>query len=163
MPSREKMEGDVRFYDWKILANVNSETLIEVSENLGDLGQFLVLDIQHMVQQYQAYQEAHVAGYEPLLLEKEGDWYINGATAFYGGGKNYSYIDISGVNSNFTDLDYYSVAMTYLPHEAFQSAGGYESFRFYLYNVNSSLDVTKQMQDMDDNTAYSWVARKLDN
>ena len=150
------------YFQLEVLANVNSETLIEVSENFGDLGEFLVLDIQRMVQEYQADQEANVPGYEPLLLEKEGSWYINGATAFYGGGKNYSYIDVSGVNSNFVDLDYYKVSMSYMPHSAFQSAGGTEPFRFYLYNVNSSLDVTKQMQDMDDNTAYRWIARKLD-
>ncbi len=159
MPARLKMEGDVRFYDWKVLANVNAKSLIEVSENFVG-SEYLSLDIQHMVENYQA---TELEGQrETLLLEKEGQFYINGATAFYGGGKNYSYIDVSEVNSNFVMMDSYSVAMSYLPHEMFQSAAGKEPFRFYLYNSASSLSITKQMNDMADNTAYSWLYRKLD-
>lgn len=165
MPARLKMEGDVRFYDWKVLANVNSETLIEVSENFGELGQYLSLDIPSMVKTYQEKELEREVGKENktfvnLLTEKNDQLYINGATAFYGGGKNYSYIDVSGVNGNFVSLDSYTVPMSYLPHPTFTSAAGEEPFRFYLYNSNSSLGIREQDQQLSDNTAYSWLYRK---
>ena len=156
MPARLKLEGDVRFYDWKVLANVNAESLIEVSPNF--VGhEYLSLNIQQMVETFQNKQLADSDA--KLLVEKQGKLYINGATAFYGGGKNYSYIDTSGTNSNFVPLECYSVPMNMLPHPLFTTAAGEESFRFYLYNSNSSLDINQQTNDMADNTAYSWLYR----
>ena len=161
MPARLKMEGDVRFYDWKVLENVNSETLIEVSENFGDLGKYLSLDIPGMVESYQTEElKRPNTTFINLLTEKNDQLYINGATAFYGGGKNYSYIDVSGVNDNFVSLDAYTVPMSYLPHPTFTSAAGEEPFRFFLYNSQSSLGIREQDQQLSDNTAYDWLYRK---
>lgn len=161
MPARLKMEGDVRFYDWKVLENVNSETLIEVSENFGDLGKYLSLDIPGMVESYQTEElKRPNTTFVNLLTEKNDQLYINGATAFYGGGKNYSYIDVSGVNGNFVSLDCYTVPMSYLPHPTFTSAAGEEPFRFFLYNSQSSLGIREQDQQLSDNTAYDWLYRK---
>lgn len=161
LPARLKMEGDVRFYDWKVLENVNSETLIEVSKNFGDLGKYLSLDIPSMVREYQSNQTVN-SDFVDLLVEYESEIHINGATAFYGGGKNYSYIDISDTNDNFVMLDEYTVPMSYLPHPAFTTAAGEEPFRFFLYNSKSSLGIMEQVQQLTDNTAYDWVYRKWD-
>lgn len=159
MPSRLKMEGNVRFYDWKVLDNVNAESLIEVSEKF-TYREYLNLNIQKMVEDYQSGMLAQEKNTFVNLLDfSEGKNYINGSTAFYGGGKNYSYIDASEVNSDFVPLSEYRVSMNYFPRSEFITAAGKEPFRFYMYNSQSSLNKDKQDQLIAGNKAYSWLYR----
>ena len=161
MPARLKLEGDVRFYDWKVLDNVNAETLIEVSDKF-QYKQYLSLDIKEMVTKFQQ-TEIENGNDADLLYEYSGNVYINGATAFYGGGKNYNYIDASDVNDNFVPLKEYYVPMSYLPRPEFISAAGDDPFRFYLYNYNSTLNRAQQESDFADGSAFNWLYKKLDN
>lgn len=159
MPSRLKMEGNVRFYDWKMLDNVNAESLIEVSEKF-TYREYLNLNIQKMVEDYQSGMLAKEKDTFVNLLDFSGGKnYINGSTAFYGGGKNYSYIDASEVNSDFIPLSEYRVSMNYFPRTEFITAAGKEPFRFYMYNSQSALNRDVQEQLIKNNQAYSWLYR----
>lgn len=159
MPSRLKMEGNVRFYDWKLLDNVNAESLIEVSEKF-TYREYLNLNIQKMVEDYQSGMLAKEKDTFVNLLDfSDGANYINGSTAFYGGGKNYSYIDASEVNSDFVPLSEYRVSMNYFPRTEFITAAGKEPFRFYMYNSQSTLNRYEQEQLIKNNQAYSWLYR----
>lgn len=161
MPSRLKMEGNVCFYDWKVLDNVNAESLIELKNDfLGDQGkQFLSLDFKAMVTNYQDYMKDNDTSFVYLLDYTEGANHINGSTVFYGGGKNYSYIDASEVNSDFVPLSEYRVSMSYFPTALFVYPAGDEPFRFYLYNSESTLGRDQQETLIKENKAYSWIYR----
>lgn len=161
MPSRLKMEGNVCFYDWKVLDNVNAESLIELKNDfLGDQGkQFLSLDFKAMVTNYQDYMKDNDTSFVNLLDYTEGANHINGSTVFYGGGKNYSYIDASEVNSDFVPLSEYRVSMSYFPTALFVYPAGDEPFRFYLYNSASTLSRGQQEELIRENKAYSWIYR----
>jgi hypothetical protein len=92
----------------------------------------------------------------------EGKGYINGAIAFYGGGKNYSWVDTSGVSENFNELEMFEVPLDYFGSrsELIYYAAGKENFRFMVYDNDSKLSYQKQQNDLTDGTAYSWIVRK---
>ncbi len=148
-PARIKMEGDVRFYDWKKISSVNSETLIENG------GTLLKLNVSELIENNND---------KTMILESGGEKYVNGAIAFYGGGKNYSYVETSSVSSAFHDLSGYSIKISHMsgdiPEAILYSAAGIEDFRFLLYDNTSPLNYQKQLNDIGNNQAYSWVERK---
>ena len=97
--------------------------------------------------------------------------YVNGAIALYGGGKNYSFVDISQTNGSdidaknkkFESHHSYSVPVScYMENGRtvlINFTAGVEPFRFYLYNANSTLGVGKQQADLADGSAYSWLMK----
>ena len=107
--------------------------------------------------------------YQNILSSIDGKEYVHGGIAFYGGGTNYSKIDMSAFtgeqfgaydvnisilqegeendmsNSNF-------VQGTFLPR-----AAGTEDFSFFMYNSDSTFDYNRQREDLADGDAYSWI------
>ncbi len=154
-PARIKIQGDVRFYDWKVIDEVDSGTLVEGDKSLlNTIG--LNLDVSKLLDRY----NSENAGND-IVATYEGKDYINAAIVFYGGGKNYSWIDTSEVSSSFNELDSFEVPVGYFserPDLIYFSAGK-ENFRFMVYDKNSNLNYQKQQAELNDGTAYSWLIR----
>lgn len=95
--------------------------------------------------------------HESILASYNGENYVNGAIAYYGGGKNYSSVDMTEVSSDFTSLVPYSVEVDNFSKENpkfIYYTAGIENFRFLLYDATSSLTVAKQYNDLSDSSAY---------
>lgn len=154
-PAVINMEGDVRFYDWKKVNDVNSDTLIEGDPQiLNVVG--LNMNVASLIDNYKG------ANADQLTVTIGGEKYVNGAIAFYGGGKNYSYVNTDNVSPDFNPLSEFTVPLSALGSRAtliYYSAGA-EDFRFLLYGKSCPLSYDKQQADMLDNTAYSFVYRK---
>lgn len=150
-PAVLRMEGEVRFYDWKNIDNLNSDTLIE--GNLAQLKSLINLDLKQLLT---SYNKANPS----LLVMQGGKTYVNGAIAFYGGGKNYSQVDLSGVSEKFASLASYSVGMDVFESRQVVLAAGQNDFRFMLYDSTHGITVTKQQNDLHDPLSYTWMARR---
>ena len=155
-PSRLKMEGDVRFYDWKSIDDIDSSTLIEGDTSLlSTIG--LELNFSNLLDKFNKQQPDN-----NIVNTYEGKGYINGAIAFYGGGKNYSWVDTSGVSEGFNELETFEVPLDYFSSrvELIYYAAGKENFKFMVYDNDVELSYQKQQNDLTDGTAYSWIIRK---
>ena len=153
-----RMEGEVKMYDWKKLDNVDSSTLIETEAGTKE---FLTLRIADMLKK--------VAEVKPdcanIITDVNGQDYLHGGIAFYGGGYNYSCIDMDKFSGE--PLSRYSINIsvlaegvtnmndplysqgTYLP-----LAAGTEPFTFYMYNKDSITNYDKQVADIKSGNAY---------
>ena len=97
-----------------------------------------------------------------MVYTYEGNDYINGAVVFYGGGKNYSWLDTSEAGTNFNSLTSFDVPLSYLGDRVnlIYYAAGKENFRFMTYSSNSKINYETQRNDLADGSAYSWITRK---
>ena len=99
-----------------------------------------------------------------ILDSLNGIQYINGAIAYYGGGKNYSYVDTSeliekfpfGENLSGTFRDYNVSVSLFGSTEPIYCSAGREDFRFKVY-CNSS---TFKYQHQDGGVDYSSMLYK---
>lgn len=152
-PSRLRLFGDVRLYDWKELSLVDSSTLIET-----ELPE-LKLDIGAMLR--------HVAEHDPekfgeLFAGEEGKRYVHGGIACYGGGKNYSAVDLSAC-SRREGTGEYAVNMSVLGDaegnvgyqgRILPAAAGTQDFRFFLYEASGKNALSFQREDERAGTKY---------
>lgn len=155
-PARIKMKGDVRFYDWKEVTSVDSSTLVEGDTSLLEtIG--LDLNVSNLLNKYNQESPSN-----KVVYKFEGNDYINGAIVFYGGGKNYSWIDTSEVNSNFNSLDEFEIPLSYFGErdQLIYYAAGKEDFRFMTYSSEGNLNYETQRNELADGSAYSWIIRK---
>lgn len=155
-PARIKLYGDVRFYDWKEVNRIDSSTIIEGDKNiLETVG--LDLNVSNLLKKYNDEHPNNKA-----IYKYQGNDYINGAIVFYGGGKNYSWVDTCEVNSNFNSLDSFSVPLSYFGTRVnlIYFAAGKENFRFMTYNSEGSINYASQQKDLADGSAYIWLMRK---
>ena len=155
-PVRIKMQGDVRFYDWKAIDDIDSSTMVEGDTKLLEtVG--LDLNISSLLNKFNKQNEGN-----KVIAVYEGKEFINGAIVFYGGGKNYSWIDTSEVSSEFNSMETFEVSLDYFSDrpELVYYAAGKENFRFMVYDNEASLSYQKQQNDLTDGTAYSWIIRK---
>ncbi len=135
-----RLKGNVRMYDWKNLDNVNSDTLIR-----SDGGLPIKLDIASMINYMSASRPDEVG---PVVETDGNDKYVHGGIALYGGGRNYSQIDMSELSddrkqglrqfniniSELTDADGDMGGIgQYLP-----LAAGTQDFRFFMYDRDGS-------------------------
>ena len=143
-PSVLRLVGDVRFYDWKNIKNIDSSTLIETSEGADA---FLTLDIAAMFNEVKDNPK-----YSALFDVIDGETYVHGGIAFYGGGKNYSQLDMSDFANE--KLNQYNININILANSSDPNlqtqgqmlplAAGVEDFRFYMYDKNSQNDYQSQ-------------------
>jgi len=103
-PSKLTLEGDVRFYDWKTVDGLDSSTLIELPSASENEQLSALFDISAIIERY------HENNLEKnIVLDKDGTYYVHGAVAFFGGGRNLSTVVFDGLNeenkSAFTDLN----------------------------------------------------------
>ena len=80
--------------------------------------------------------------------------YVHGGIAFYGGGYNYSYLDLTRANDETKQFGVYDVNISVLENSKDENiqkqgkmlpmAAGAGDFRFYLYNNKSSRNLSWQ-------------------
>lgn len=143
-----RIVGDVKMLDWKNLSNVDSSTLIEVT---GDANPWLSMNVAKMMKEV-ARQQPKECG--DIILNVGGTEYVHGGIAFYGGGYNYSYLDLTRANDETKQFGVYDVNIDVLADsedekikqqgEMLPMAAGAGDFRFYLYNNKSSRNLSWQ-------------------
>lgn len=143
-----RIVGDVKMLDWKNLSNVDSSTLIEVT---GDANPWLSMNVAEMMKEV-ARQQPKECG--DIILNVGGTEYVHGGIAFYGGGYNYSYLDLTRANDETKQFGVYNVNIDVLADsenekikqqgEMLPMAAGKGDFRFYLYNNKSSRNLSWQ-------------------
>lgn len=142
-----RIVGDVKMLDWKNLSNVDSSTLIEVT---GDANDWLSMNVAEMMKEVAKVKEEC----RDIILNVGGTEYVHGGIAFYGGGYNYSYLDLTRANDETKQFGVYDVNISVLENskdENIQKQGkmlpmavGAGDFRFYLYNNKSSRNLSWQ-------------------
>lgn len=143
-----RIVGDVKMLDWKNLSNVDSSTLIEVT---GEANDWLSMNVAEMMKEV-ARQQPKECG--DIILNVGGTEYVHGGIAFYGGGYNYSYLDLTRANDETKQFGVYNVNIDVLADsenekiqkqgEMLPMAAGAGDFRFYLYNNKSSRNLSWQ-------------------
>ena len=143
-----RIVGDVKMLDWKNLSNVDSSTLIEVT---GDANPWLSMKVAEMMKEV-ARQKPKECG--DIILNVGGTEYVHGGIAFYGGGYNYSYLDLTEANDETKQFGVYDVNISVLENSKDENirnqgkmlpqAAGAGDFRFYLYNNKSSRNLSWQ-------------------
>lgn len=142
-----RIVGDVKMLDWKNLSNVDSSTLIEVT---GDANPWLSMNVAEMMKEVAKVKSEC----RDIILNVGGTEYVHGGIAFYGGGYNYSYLDLTRANDETKQFGVYDVNISVLENskdENIQNQGkmlpmaaGAGDFRFYLYNNKSSRNLSWQ-------------------
>lgn len=142
-----RIVGDVKMLDWKNLSNVDSSTLIEVT---GDANDWLSMNVaEMMIEVAKVKKECR-----DIILNVGGTEYVHGGIAFYGGGYNYSYLDLTEANDETKQFGVYDVNISVLENskdeniqkqgKMLPNAAGAGDFRFYLYNNKSSRNLSWQ-------------------
>lgn len=145
-PAILRLVGRVELADWKQLSLVDSSTLIETQTNNHSNLAFLTLNIAEMLRAVKA---NGGDTYKNIIATKDGTEYVHGGIAFYGGGKNYSALDMSrytfekmstyNVNINSLEKandDILSSQGKYLP-----LAAGNGDFRFVMFDASSKYTI----------------------
>ena len=142
-----RIVGDVKMLDWKNLSNVDSSTLIEVT---GDANPWLSMNVAEMMKEVAKVKSEC----RDIILNVGGTEYVHGGIAFYGGGYNYSYLDLTEANDETKQFGVYDVNISVLQNsenenirqqgKMLPSAAGAGDFRFYLYNNKSSRNLSWQ-------------------
>ena len=142
-----RIVGDVKMLDWKNLSNVDSSTLIEVT---GDANDWLSMNVAEMMKEVAKVDKKC----RDIILNVGGTEYVHGGIAFYGGGYNYSYLDLTEANDETKQFGVYDVNIKVLKNskdekikqqgEMLPLAAGTGDFRFYLYNNKSSRNLSWQ-------------------
>lgn len=142
-----RIVGDVKMLDWKNLSNVDSSTLIEVT---GDANPWLSMNVAEMMKEVAKVKKEC----RDIILNVGGTEYVHGGIAFYGGGYNYSYLDLTEANDETKQFGVYDVNISVLENSKDENirnqgkmlplAAGAGDFRFYLYNNKSSRNLSWQ-------------------
>ena len=149
-PSILNMIGDVRIYDWKKVANVDSSTLIE-TVGVDTFG--LNFDFQKIIKNASEQEQ-----YKNLTTIYNNEQYVHGGIALYGGGKNYSIVnkaDYSGAVFDQHLIDF-SILNDTRKQNILEMASGKQPFRFMLYS-NENFSVQKQIDDFASGEAYEYM------
>lgn len=142
-----RIVGDVKMLDWKNLSNVDSSTLIEVT---GEANPWLSMNVAEMMKEVAKVKKEC----RDIILNVGGTEYVHGGIAFYGGGYNYSYLDLTEANDETKQFGVYDVKISVLENSKDENiqkqgkllpmAAGAGDFRFYLYNNKSSRNLSWQ-------------------
>lgn len=142
-----RIVGDVKMLDWKNLSNVDSSTLIEVT---GEANPWLSMNVAEMMKEVAKVKSEC----RDIILNVGGTEYVHGGIAFYGGGYNYSYLDLTEANDETKQFGVYDVNISVLENSKDENiqkqgkllpmAAGAGDFRFYLYNNQSSRNLSWQ-------------------
>ncbi len=91
-PSKLTLSGDTRFYDWKDVESINASSLISGGGYNGvSTDDFFPL--KDIISNY-------ISGNSDIgYTRSDGRTFVNGAIAYYGGGFNFSSIDITNLNN----------------------------------------------------------------
>lgn len=162
-----RLEGDVRFYDWKSVDNIDSSQLIEVFSG-GNFDGF-VLNIRKMIETVvESAQAAGDHGYDGIFATDEsGNKYINSAMVSYGGGKNFTAVDTSALDAFLNGFTEYRINISVLTTsddpdikqqgEYLPLAAGTQDFVFRLYSADSANSLEAQLAAYENGTAYDGI------
>lgn len=156
-PAILRLEGDVRFYDWKDVSRIDSSTLIEGSEEV--IKKVIDLNIGNMIAKYNENNTTE----NNMVVKYRGIDYVNGAIAYYGGGKNYGMVQTSGLKTSSglsLALADYRVGMNYFNSTQVVYCAGKEPFRFKVYSEKTGISVEKQETAKQDGSIYDCVRAK---
>ncbi len=123
-------EGDVRMYDWKLIDNVDSSTLIEI---LGASTFDLEFDIKTMITALAT--STTNPQFNTIVHNQGSKQYVHGGIAFFGGGKNYGVFESK--DYTFKMLNGYSVSFSDINKVELQVAAGQESFYFLVNDATT--------------------------
>lgn len=153
-----RLAGDVRTYDWKKVANVDSSTLIEPVGD-GVLSEVMKFNVAEMLKEVDG-----KSGYAKLLEVVDGQPQVHGGIAFYGGGRNYSQIDLSQLNDDLDNFAELSInigqfessgnAVVQRQAQLLPLAAGNHDFNFWMYSADCANDYYWQQ-----NKSYDGVAK----
>lgn len=161
-----RLVGDVRMYDWKDVSQVDSSTLIESGNGSGDpLSGILSFNISAMLQEVDGQDE-----YANLLYKTEDNkTFVHGGIAYYGGGRNYSMIDLSEFKTELNDLSHINInieqfstsgnSTTSKQTHLLPLASGTHDFNFWLYAADSDNNYAKQESDIANGTKYTGIQK----
>lgn len=162
-----RLEGDVRFYDWKSVDNIDSSQLVEVFS--GGIFDGFVLNIRKMIETViEAANAEGNHGYDDIFTATaDGGKYVNSAMVKYGGGKNYTTIVKSGLDEKYRDFTDYKINISVLTTSAdpdikqqgeyLPLAAGTQDFVFSLYSSTSANSLAAQLAAYDNGTAYDGI------
>ena len=157
-----RLQGDVRLYDWKRLDLVDSSTLIESPVN--SLSEWLKLDIKGMLD-FVSTKNPELYG-NVIETTSDGNQYVHGGIALYGGGRNYSAVMTEDLDQTLADFMYINVNISVLSDgegalgqqgALLPKAAGSHDFNFYMYGKNSRNNFAKQRADELRGNKYSGV------
>lgn len=159
-----RLAGDVRTYDWKDAErNIDSSTLIEPVGD-GVLSEVMKFNVAAMLKEVDGKPE-----YAKLLDSYNGASYVHGGIAFYGGGRNYSQIDLSALNDSVNNFTHLSVnigqfadsgnATVKRQAELLPLAAGTHDFNFWLYTADCANNYSAQREDTANGTRYSGLTK----
>lgn len=145
-PAVLRLVGNVVLDNWKELSTLDSSTLIEtnISEDQAKLA-FLSLNIGKMLETVQGSE-----GYEDIIRNvttEQGTYgYAHGGIVFYGGGRNYSILDVSGYtgeqmkqyNINLSALIKSDDSLVATQGMLLPLAAGTQDFRFVMFDATSN-------------------------
>ena len=147
-PAILRLKGDVVLADWKDIASVDSSTLIESNSSQESLA-FLSLNIAEMLKTVQQFGGDK---YSDLIAKRDDEKFVHGGIAFFGGGKNYSILDVS--EYTFEQMNDYTINLDILKNSSngtianqgllLPLAAGPYDFRFVMFDATSSFDYDAQ-------------------
>ena len=157
-----RLEGDVRLYDWKDVSLVDSSTLIE--SPIGALSAWLKLDVAKMLD---FVYNTDPAAYKNVFAVQNGKKFVHGGIAFYGGGRNYSQLDISGLTGTYKSFEHYQINISVLSGaedatmknqgDILPSAAGTNDFNFFMYSANGTAGYSAQLADSAAGIKYKGI------
>jgi hypothetical protein len=122
------LEGDVRFYNWTDIENVDSTTLIEIVGNSNY--ENMRIDVKAMV-----LNAANEEAFKNIVYDDMDVKYVHAGITFFGGGKNYGVVDLSGYSSHAFSV--YEVSFNDINRPELAVAAGSESFYFHIFDATT--------------------------
>lgn len=157
-----RLKGDVRLYDWKVLANVNSDTLIDNPANTMEM-KLNIGAMLNFVREYDPENYGNII--DEVGSEGATTQYVHGGIACYGGGKNYAQVVLDDLDENLKDLNEYDINISILAESSESTlqqqgrllplAAGSEDFRFFLYDNQSQNNLAAQTQNKQNQSIKS--------
>lgn len=140
-PAILRVVGNVEFKDWKVLKNIDSTTLIETDISNPDAS-WLSLNVAAMLE---TVCDLAPDTFGDIILNRDGEKFVHGGIALYGGGKNYSIVDfseytgamMSSYNINISNLRFSDSADIRRQGILLPFAAGIGDFRFIMFGANS--------------------------
>ena len=133
------IEGDVRFYNWKDISEIDSSTLIEIVGKSGY--ENMRIDIQKMVLDASEKEE-----YKNIIYDDLDVKYVHAAITFIGGGKNYSVVDLKNYSSH--EFSVYEVSFDDINRPELALAAGGESFYFHIFDATTKTFLPEDQKKM---------------
>lgn len=147
-------EEDVRMYNWKNLAEIDSSTLIEVL-GTSAFSEDIKLDFSELIQTLSENQQFSNIVY----ASTEDVKYLHAGIAFFGGGKNYCVVDDE--NYSTYDLNGYAINLADVGKGILQAAAGEQDFYFLLCDATTLTFLPDdQTRILNSGEAYNCIYKK---